>query len=135
MTTPAYIRRTGQCLLFAFATWLLAGPLALLQMGAWAWMIASYSQEGSLQAAVQDTFSGERPCGLCKLISEVESEHPGTPAQSSTSESKDLKLLPIPVRPAGLPKPPGQHAAKSGLEQFVKDPVLEEPGPPPRGFA
>lgn len=35
-------------------------------------MIVSYSQEGSLGEAVSDTFSGKKPCALCKKIQQIE---------------------------------------------------------------
>lgn len=135
MTLSSTIRRIGKCLIFTFGAWLLAGPLALLQIGAWAWMLASYSQEGSIQTAVHDTFSGERPCGLCKIISEVENKEQETPARTRVTESKDLLLLPGHIRQACLFLPPGHRTKASVSPHFPKDPLLIEPGPPPRGFA
>lgn len=44
------------------------GPLALLQIMAWASMLATYSLENGIVQGAVDTFSGERPCPLCQSI-------------------------------------------------------------------
>jgi hypothetical protein len=128
------VRKFGQCLLFALGAWLLVGPLALLQIGAWAWMLVNYTQESSIQTAVSETFSGDRPCGLCKIISTVDSETSKTPAAANAPKSKDLKLMLGLSRPVSLPTPPKYYAVIATPEQFIKDPVLEEADPPPRRF-
>lgn len=48
---------------------LIGGHWAVLQSVAWGKMVASYSREGSLEKAVEKTFSGQHPCSLCKKIS------------------------------------------------------------------
>jgi len=42
-----------------------------VQLYAWANMLVTYSQETSISEAAFDTFSGEKPCCLCKKISEA----------------------------------------------------------------
>ncbi len=54
----------------------------MVQLYAWANMLVTYSQETSISEAVVDTFSGEKPCHLCKKISE---------AKSSNSEKESPK--------------------------------------------
>lgn len=135
MNTPKPVRKFGQCLLLAFGAWLLVGPLALLQMGAWAWMLVDYSQEGSIQTAVRETFSGDRPCGLCKIISKVDSEPSNTQANSNPSAPIDLKLMLGLSRPVWLPTPPKFSPTVPLPERYTKNPVLEQIDPPPRGFA
>jgi hypothetical protein len=73
--------------------WLLTGPQLILQLGAWSWMITSYSQETSFEQAVKETFGGDRPCELCKLIQNVETSEQETIPGSESSETKSLKLL------------------------------------------
>lgn len=80
-------------LLVLTSLWLLAGPLAVLQLGAWTWMIASYSQESSLQQAVEETFSGERPCAMCCMITEVEETEQQEAPEPQRTKAKDLKLI------------------------------------------
>ena len=75
---------------------LVGGPCALIQVYAWANMLATYSQETSLAQATVDTFSGEKPCCLCKKIaaaksSQSESEKETLPfATSATKAFQDL---------------------------------------------
>jgi hypothetical protein len=64
----------------------------LLQLGAWSWMVASYSQESSIEQAFAETFGGDRPCELCKLITAVDTERESAPAKAS-NEVKSLKLM------------------------------------------
>ncbi|WP_206753289.1 hypothetical protein [Lentimonas sp. CC10] len=92
MNLLTFIRRLGRLLLLLCCCWLLTGPQLLLQLGAWSWMVASYSQESSIEQAFADTFGGERPCELCKLITAVDAEQETTPIKEST-EVKSLKLL------------------------------------------
>jgi len=55
-------------------------------------MVASYSQESSIEQAFAETFGGDRPCELCKIITAVDTEQESTPTQR-TSETKSLKLV------------------------------------------
>jgi len=43
---------------------------AVLQSVGWATMLVERSRAGSWEQAVQSTFSGKDPCGICKLVSE-----------------------------------------------------------------
>lgn len=56
-------------------------------------MIVSYSQDSTLAEAVTDTFSGEKPCCLCKKIAEAKSSEPEdepTPLRASDKLFPDL---------------------------------------------
>ena len=55
-------------------------------------MVASYSQESGIEQAIADTFGGERPCELCKIITAVDTEQETAPIKEPT-EIKSLKLL------------------------------------------
>ena len=44
-------------------------------------MVASYSQESSIEQAFAETFGGDRPCELCKIITAVDTEQESTPTQ------------------------------------------------------
>ena len=37
-------------------------------------MVASYSRESSIEQAFAETFGGDRPCELCKIITAVDTE-------------------------------------------------------------
>ncbi|MGB0334883.1 MAG: hypothetical protein ACPGGN_05985 [Opitutales bacterium] len=84
-------RRFSKLCLLIFSCWLLLGPLALLQLGAWGWMLASYSQESSFQQAFVETFGDERPCELCLVIDAVEETERDLPVQQTPDN--DLKLM------------------------------------------
>ena len=86
------LRRIFNISLLLLSAWLLTGPLALLQLGAWAWMLTSYSQEGSFEQAIIETFGDERPCDVCIVIDLLEKNksHKG---DTQHAENKDIKLM------------------------------------------
>ena len=47
---------------------ILGGHWALLQTSAWVGMIVQYSQRAGLKAGLAQTFDGEHPCSVCKVI-------------------------------------------------------------------
>lgn len=65
---------------------LIGGPYAVVQIYAWANMLVTYSQETSVGQAVVDTFSGEKPCCLCKKIAAAKKSDP------EHQKSKDVEL-------------------------------------------
>lgn len=68
---------------------LTGGPYALVQSYAWIGMIVTYSQQDGLAKGVKDTFSGERPCHLCKKIDSVKKDE----AKRPLSKEVDLSAL------------------------------------------
>ncbi|MFU8893718.1 MAG: hypothetical protein ACNA8L_08830 [Luteolibacter sp.] len=72
---------------------LAGGPYAMLQGVAWATMLASYSAENGLVQGAIDTFSGERPCQLCKSIADTKA--PGTDSTEPLPSPRftQLKML------------------------------------------
>lgn len=71
----------------------MAGPLALLQLGAWSWMLVSYTQESSLQQAIKETFGDERPCDICRVIDSAEDNQQSTPSEAPNTKLKEIKLM------------------------------------------
>lgn len=122
-----------QSFLLLLSLWLLSGPLALLQLGAWAWMVTSYSQESSFEQAVSETFSGERPCEMCKLITKVEAAA-DTQQPLHTTDSKELKLIRCELRAFTLSHPRRSYLNASCSAQRIQNPDKEVPSPPPREF-
>lgn len=56
------------CLLALFAA--SGGHWTVLQTIAWTRMLIEYSRDATLVEAARETFSGERPCAMCKKIRE-----------------------------------------------------------------
>jgi len=87
-----YLRQFIKSLLLFFCCALLFGPQAILQLGAWSWMLTSYTQESSLKQAIQETFGGERPCDMCKIIDSSDDPRNEAPT-TKQSETRELKLM------------------------------------------
>ena len=66
---------------------LTGGPHALVQSYAWISMIIQYSKNDGIAKGVKDTFSGERPCHLCKKIDSIKKD------ESKQPLSKDVGPL------------------------------------------
>ena len=86
------LRRIFNISLLLLSAWLLAGPLALLQLGAWAWMLTSYSQEGTFEQAIIETFGDEHPCDVCIVIDLLE-KNGSNKGETQHAENKDIKLM------------------------------------------
>jgi hypothetical protein len=79
---------------------MVGGPYSMMQVYAWAGMLVTYSQNDGLVQAAKDTFSGEKPCGLCHKIAaarDAERESPQPLAPSSPSFSGKLLQEMIPA--------------------------------------
>lgn len=124
------IRRISKISLLLLSSWLLVGPLGLLQMGAWGWMVASYSQESSFQQAIVETFGDERPCDVCRVIDAVEETENGSPI--ATSNQTEIKLMLGLGRPVNVSAPSAPFEHQSTLVCEPENALLHVPTPPPR---
>jgi hypothetical protein len=125
------LRRTFKLLLLLLSGWLLAGPLALLQLGAWGWMLANYSQQSSFEQAIIDTFGDARPCDICRVIDAVEqSETSSAPLQYK--EQKEIKLMLGLNRAVVVIAPTRAYWAKTTIVCEPDNASLTVPTPPPR---
>ncbi|NBB79685.1 MAG: hypothetical protein GVY36_09610 [Verrucomicrobia bacterium] len=125
------LRRVSKISLLIFCGWLLTGPLALLQLGAWSWMLASYSQESSFQQAIIDTFGDERPCDLCKVIDAVEKSD-DTSRSALNSKQKDLKLMLGLGRAIQIFRPTSAESSEATIVCEPENAHRAVPTPPPR---
>jgi hypothetical protein len=73
------------CLTF-FA--LSGGHWALFQAIAWAQMIRDYSRTATIVEAIDRTFNGRSPCGMCTKISEERQKEKSTPATGQVREKR-----------------------------------------------
>lgn len=111
---------------------MLGGPHSLLQVYAWSNMLVSYSQESSLSQAVVDTFSGEKPCKLCKHISASKSSSDEQKNENAPWSPKSSKFFPDLIAPSVvfLKNPFGKEVSEKGF--FVEEgcALLHRFGPP-----
>lgn len=94
-------------------------------------MLTSYSQESSFEQAFRETFGGDRPCELCKIIEETDSENTQAPS-SQQVENRELKLMlgigrQLRISCEGPKESVLTPYRKGPLEAFYKQPT-----PPPR---
>jgi len=68
MNTPKSLTRYSR---FSAAIFLLIVLLRwqVLQVAAWCWMLGSYTMTHGFSFAWRETFSGNRPCPICHLLS------------------------------------------------------------------
>lgn len=102
----------------------------LLQLGAWTWMVASYAQESSIEQAFKETFSGDRPCEMCKLITAVDEAQEETAV--NIAESSKLTLLFELAKPIQIHVPKQDVCNVRYAIRHPKDALRSVPTPPPR---
>lgn len=125
------LRRLFNISLLLLSAWLLTGPLVLLQLGAWSWMLASYAQEGSFEQAIIETFGDERPCDVCIVIDLLE-ETESTKRAAQGVENKAIKLMLGLSRAIGIVVPSRAYEPKVTIVYWPEDAHLTVPTPPPR---
>ena len=114
---------------------LIGGPLALFQMYAWGGMLISYSQKTGLRQAVRDTFSGEKPCPMCRRIaaaeqkSAAEEKAPAAPGQRET-RLQDLAPQMIPLDLVFLKEPTGRSYSPASTVTSAGSPGRGADAPP-----
>ena len=124
------IGRSFKILLLLTSGWLLTGPLALLQFGAWGWMLVNYSSQDTFSQAVIETFSDDRPCDICRIIDTfevVENELP--PIQIG---QKEIKLMLGLARAISVTAPNVTSESSYTRVCEPEDALLVVPTPPPR---
>lgn len=84
-------------------------------------MIVDYSQESSLTEAFADTFSGEKPCSLCKKI---------TAAKESDSRESREPIAPVPTKSFHDLFPPSTVSLKDPFSSPFTCPAFAVPGDP-----
>lgn len=94
-------------------------------------MLASYSQESSLEQAIIETFGGDRPCEICKFIQATDTESTPRPEQKA-NDRLDFKLLVL--QEADISKALAHFRILYRLAATELQPSLyyKVPTPPPR---
>ena len=83
-------------------------------------MLVSYSQDSSLSDAVSDTFSGRKPCSLCKGIASAK--------KSESGGERDRAPLAPATKPFPDLFPPASIALKDPLSSPLPCPAFAPPG-------
>ena len=109
---------------------IVGGHWAVLQGVAWTRMVHTYSAEGSLQSAVEKTFSGKHPCSLCKKIA-CEKQKEKKAAATLEKISKKTEGILEKVVYLQTPSPRNFYYPKF-LDSTYGNPVIEPLLPPPR---
>ena len=125
------LRRIFNISLLLLSAWLLAGPLALLQLGAWAWMLTSYSQEGSFEQAITETFGDERPCDIFIVIDLLE-KNESNKGETQRAENTDIKLMLGLGRAIEMVVPSRAYEPKVTAVCNPENVHLSVPTPPPK---
>lgn len=121
------LRKASRLLVILALLASVGGHWAVLQSVAWTRMIIERTQTDSFATAVQTTLGGERPCDLCKRITEGK-QNERQPAKSPLNVKVDLlcerRLIAIapPSEPMIFPS-----GALEGTPRAERPPV-----PPPR---
>jgi hypothetical protein len=88
------LKALGLPLICAATFMLMGGHWAVLQGVAWTQMVWSYSQEtGSLAEGVTQTFSGERPCSLCKTVTEGREQEKKAPVSLMSEKKAEITIV------------------------------------------
>ncbi len=95
-------------------------------------MLASYSQQSSLEQAIIETFGGDRPCEICKFIQATDTESAPV-SQQKANDHSGFKLLP--VQTADISTVPAYFRMSYRFAATALYPYLyyKVPTPPPRG--
>jgi hypothetical protein len=125
------LRRIFNISLLLLSAWLLTGPLALLQLGAWAWMLTSYSQEGSFEQAITETFGDERPCDICIVVDLLE-KNESNKGETQRAENTDIKLMLGLGRAIEMVVPSRAYEPKVTAVCKPENAHLSVPTPPPK---
>src|SRR5580692_10445337 len=109
------------------AVQLLGGHWFALQSVAWIGMLAHYSRDENLVAAIEKTFDGQHPCGLCKAVKSGRAEEEKRQVEKTT-----LKFDAVIAATASAPVP-----LSIAPEYFVGAPMIlvrnhAPPSPPPK---
>lgn len=93
-------------------------------------MVVSYSQDSTIEQAFKETFGGERPCDMCKIITAVDETEQETPL--NVNESSKLTLMLGLAKPIKINVPESDTAHALCTQQSPESALNTVPTPPPR---
>ena len=125
------LRRIYQTILLSFCGALLLGPLSVLQLGAWSWMLFAYSHEAGFSVAIEETFSGERPCHLCTMI-EASTAESNTHSEPAGTIEREFKLLALILQNCSVIGPPSYQTRYLDHDPAPSSQLQDVSLPPPK---
>jgi hypothetical protein len=127
MMRRTVLNRIAKCVLIVMLILATGGHWALLQSVAWLGMTVEFSEREPLTAALQKTFDGLHPCGLCKFVEK------GRQAEKQQQIQKhDVKLELFCERAESYPDTALPYLAPPFSPFHVTDHLISPPTPPPR---
>ena len=124
---PRPLLRLGQYLLIGGDVYGLWRAWLVLQSVAWGGMIADYARTAKLTVAVEKTFDGQHPCGLCKKIEKSRGSEEKRETQLIASK---LELFYAAAPPFVLPQ--SEFRLLLPMDAFSNTRAEQPPVPPPR---
>ncbi|MEQ1861406.1 MAG: hypothetical protein ABMA13_15900 [Chthoniobacteraceae bacterium] len=122
----AVLLRLSKTLALIAVVQILGGNWIALQSVAWVGMVIDYSKEAPLSVAIEKTFDGAHPCGLCKTVSEGRSKE-----QKSAKTRTLVKFEAVLARGVVIMEPASEAFEFPRLVETHSSPALAPPTPPP----
>lgn len=120
------LSRLARLLVLMAAVQILGGHWAVLQSVAWVGMVVKYSEAESLGTALEKTFNGAHPCGLCVVVQEGQSEE-----KERGGERTVMKVDAILVAKFQAPTPASRPWVYLAESLHAEAAPLAPPTPPP----
>jgi hypothetical protein len=120
-----FLRLSRVVVIFA-AVQILGGHWVALQTAAWIGMVANFAQSNSLGVAIEKTFDGEHPCGLCAVVKKGQAEE-----QKEEAVKAVLKMEAVLATVAVAPAPRMARWNFPPLTGLMTARALAPPTPPP----
>lgn len=124
-------------LILTLSAWLFAtgSQWDLVQTFAWGRMIAGYTQEMSLPAAVKKTFSPETMCDLCHAVADAKQSAQSEAGVPGAKNPGKILLVCAPDRSAFLTPSPTRLGVLPAFFLPASADRAAPPSPPPRRLA
>ena len=111
--------------------------LAVLQAIAWTGMFVTYSAEDGLSAGLKDTFSGKKPCPMCKAIKSAQKAESDETKSAPGPGANTLEKLAKEMLAGEIPRVMKQFPERAKNPEFITGGILfargdAPPVPPPR---
>ncbi len=91
--------RFSRVVVFFAAVQILGGHWMALQSAAWIGMIASNANAETLVVAIEKTFDGEHPCGLCEVVKNGRNQEEKQPLAKAIVKLDAVLMAAMVLRP------------------------------------